>query len=101
MKLSSASYPTTKGGEKSMIYLVTYNLDRPDQDYQTLFAAIRSAGRAVHAMEHTWFVRTNYTVTQIRDTIAQHIGYSDKLFVCEVTNWASTRMGSGDWLSQI
>lgn len=84
-----------------MIYLVTYNLDRPDQDYRSLFAAIESVGRAVHAMEHTWFVRTSYTATQIRDSIARHIGASDKLFVCEATGWASQNMGAGDWLGQL
>ncbi len=85
----------------TMIYLVTYNLDRPDQDYKSLFAAIESVGRAVHAMEHTWFVRTNYTAAQIRDAITVHIGASDKLFVCEAAGWASHNMGTGNWLDQL
>ncbi len=47
--------------------IVSYDLNRPGQDYQTLFSAIRSLGGAIKVQKSVWYVDTNYDEKQARD----------------------------------
>lgn len=44
--------PMMKGGER-MTYLITYDLNRPRQDYQGLYQAIKQIGHWRHALQNT------------------------------------------------
>jgi len=39
-------------------YLVTYDLNQPQQEYEDLYDAIKSYSSYVHAMDSVWFIDT-------------------------------------------
>lgn len=66
------------------LYLVTYDLNRPGQDYQELYDRIKQCGNAWHGMQNTWFVETTKSAAQIRDHVGPALDRGDKLFVSRV-----------------
>ena len=65
-------------------YLVSYDLDKPGQDYTDLIAALRKAG-AVKLLYSQWGLATSSTAVQIRDYLQQFIDANDRLLVVELS----------------
>ena len=82
-------------------YLVTYDLNRPGQNYPQLYSAIQSVPHC-HALESVWFVQHQGGATKIRDWLVQYIDHNDRLFVVRIDEWASRRLMNkcGDWLKE-
>lgn len=68
-----------------MLYLVTYDLNKPGQDYKVLHEAIKSLGRRWHHLDSTWLVQSRLTVQQVTDHLTPKIDKSDRLLVLDVT----------------
>jgi hypothetical protein len=67
-----------------MNYLITYDLNKPGQNYNELYAAIEKYPNC-HPLKSVWFVKSNANATTIYDDLKQHIDKNDTLFVCEIT----------------
>lgn len=48
-----------------MVYLITYDLKKPGQDYSNVHDAIKSCGTWWHYLESTWLVDSYLTAEQI------------------------------------
>lgn len=84
--------------------LITYDLNRPGQNYPNLWDAIKRLGTHWHPLESVWFVETGLTSMQIRDALRPHIDTNDKLFVSRVVEaaWAGPfNAGAENWLKQV
>lgn len=68
-----------------MVYLITYDLKKPGQDYSNVHDAIKSCGTWWHYLESTWLVDGHLTVEQISARIRSHIDQNDRLLVIGVT----------------
>lgn len=66
------------------LYLVTYDLNRPGQDYPGLYDKISECGSAWHGMQNVWFVDTPWNAQRIRDHVIPTLDRGDKLFVSRV-----------------
>lgn len=81
-------------------YLITYDLNKPGQDYSGLYVAIKEIGSWMHPLDSTWFVETSQTAASIRDALAKKVDGSDKVFVTPVSGWASFNLaGLANWLA--
>jgi len=82
-------------------YLITYDLNKPGQNYEDLYKAITETGSSYrHGMQNIWFVETSTTGKAIRDFLIQYIDTGDKLFVTRLNDWASYNLGNvADWLN--
>ncbi len=67
-----------------MLYLVCYELKRPNQDYDSLYAAIEGIGNNIHATTSHWFVQTSLSAAQIYGRLKPHIDDNDYIFVTSV-----------------
>lgn len=80
------------------VYLISYDLVSPGQHYPQVHAAIRSIGEWSKPLESTWFVKTNLSVSQVRDTVQKAMDSNDKLLVIQVTrNMAGFRLPDAVW----
>ena len=83
-----------------MKYLITYDLNSPGQNYEALYKAIKSTGDWIHALQNTWFVKSQYTASEIRDQLMKVVDSGDEIFVTEISGWASCNMSkAADWLN--
>ena len=61
--------------------LVTYDLDKPGQDYNAIHAKIKSLGRWYHPQQSVFYVHTGLSAKQAHDAIASVMDSNDKLIV--------------------
>lgn len=69
-------------------YLITYDLNKKDKDYASLYDAIKdcSTGVWAHILDSTWLVKSNLTVQQINEKIKSVTDSNDNIFIVELTN---------------
>ena len=77
-----------------ILQLISYDLQKPGQNYPNLFDAIKSVGTGWwHCLESVWIVKTGLTSTQVRDTLQSHLDANDKLLVVALGgNWATSSL---------
>lgn len=76
-----------------MVHLINYRLNRPGQNYDSLYSAISSlSGDHWHNTTSSWLVDSSYTSTQIYNHLRPHIDANDELVVFRITR---------DWMGQL
>lgn len=85
-------------------YSITYDLGNPNRDYDNVTEAIKSLSHGYcRPTESHWFINSNATASEIRDTVGNVMDSDDKLMVNEVGDtWASLglRKATNDWLKK-
>ena len=85
-----------------MIYLISYDLNKPGQNYADLYEAIKSTGAWWHHLDSTWLVDTQLTAVQVSEKLRPCIDNNDNLLVIGVTKeyagWLSKT--AWDWLRE-
>ena len=73
-----------------MLYLVTYDLNKPGQKYAKLYETIKALGSWWHNLDSTWLVDSDLTAAQIRDRVRAVVDATDHLLVVRFSaDWAS------------
>ena len=82
------------------VYVITYDLNAPGQNYDALYDEIKSLGAWAHPMDSTWFVQTNLKATSIFDRLKKHLDSNDVIFISRVTEDYAAKLSSDmiDWL---
>jgi len=62
-------------------YIISYDLLKPGQNYQSLYGAIKSYTRWARINQSVWAVVTNNSAVQIRDHLLNHLDSNDRIFV--------------------
>ena len=87
------------------LYLILYQLKRPQQEYQQLYAAIRNLGPSRHlssSLTSAWMVLHAGSADTIRDILMAYVDENDRIFVAEVTVNSSGWLDNDDiaWITQ-
>lgn len=61
-------------------YIISYDL-RKTRDYESLYSAIKMYGTWARILESLWAIKTNQTVTQVRDHLQRYMDKDDRVFV--------------------
>lgn len=80
-----------------MVYLITYDLNNPGQNYDEVIKAIKAAstGAWCSYWKSSWVIQSNYTsASSVFDFIKPHLDKGDRCLVIEVRN---NKQG---WLTQ-
>jgi len=83
------------------VYCISYDLKKPDRDYEKLTEAIKTYGKWWHQTGSVWFIVSEQEASVIRDYLMQFIDKNDKLFVIRVVRgWAGTGFTTEeyDWI---
>lgn len=86
------------------VYIVGYDLRRPGQDYDKLFAAIKAYGTYWHCLDSTWIIRTSLTAQQVRNDLMRYIDQNDKMLVAELTGqaaWTGFTANDAQWMQNV
>lgn len=85
-------------------YVVTYDLHRPGQQYQTLIQQLESFNTRWRVQQSVWIVATSLAAAAVRDKLTPHLDSNDKLIVAGLDGEAAWR-GYGEdvtkWLKSI
>lgn len=66
--------------------LVTYDLDKPGQNYEAVHAKIKSLGRWYHPQFSVFYLHSTLSPKQAHDAIAAVMDSNDKLIVAAIAN---------------
>lgn len=66
------------------VYVVSYDLNRPGQDYQDLHEAIKACGSWWHCLDSTWMVSSQMAAIDIANRLWPTMDQNDKLLVTPV-----------------
>lgn len=83
------------------VYLISYDLDKPGQDYPRLITELERLG-AVKVLYSEWMFRSTSSAKEIRDWLKSFIDSNDMLLVVALTGeaaWTSL-MVSNDTFKQ-
>jgi shikimate 5-dehydrogenase len=69
-------------------YLISYDLDKPGQNYEKLIARLKEIG-AVKALYSEWIIRNTVSAKDIRDDLNRFIDGNDMLLVVALTGEAA------------
>ena len=67
-----------------MILLITYDLNKPGQDYTRLHNEIKKANTWWHYLESTWIISTDLSVLRWSNRLQKHMDKNDHLLVVEI-----------------
>jgi len=84
-------------------YLISYDLNKPGQNYSALHEKIKSLGGWCHCLESTWVVTHPGPAVAIRDALTKVMDSSDALFVAKLTGeaaWIGLFGDRTDWLKK-
>ena len=86
-----------------MTYIISYDLNRPRQEYNDLYKAIKDASTGwCHPLDSTWFITSNLTAVQVRDRLNAVTDSSDAVIVATVSSpaaWFGLTQELTDWLN--
>ena len=81
-----------------MVYSISYDLRKPDRNYEDLYKGIQSFGYWWHQTGSNWIIATNKNCAEIRDYLKQFIDANDKLFVVALQkNWAAVGFSQNEY----
>ena len=66
-----------------MIYLISYDLNEPQQNYPLVIEAIKKYQHC-HVMQSLWFISTNENIREVTEKLMNCIDDNDWLFVCPI-----------------
>lgn len=71
----------------SKLFLVTYDLNKPGQNYSELYEQLKNLGESQHPLESTWFVKIQGEVTadDVYRKLRDFIDEKDTVFVVDIT----------------
>jgi len=83
--------------------LIGYDLNRNDDDYSELIAAIKNlTGTWWHNLDSTWLVKTDLSASQVRDHLKPHLDSNDEMLVIDITGdsaaWTGFSPKASKWL---
>lgn len=84
-------------------FVITYDLNKPGQNYSSLHDAIKQLGQWWHCQDSTWVVVSGLTATQIRDALKSKMDSKDNLLVVQsagVGAWFGFSQECSDWLKE-
>lgn len=82
-------------------YIISYDLNRPGQDYASLHKAIKELGAWWHHLDSTWLVVTSKTAKQVRDALVREIDSNDQILVVRPSGegaWQGFNDKGSQWL---
>lgn len=68
------------------VYLISYDLRKPGQNYTPLYDAIKAYGDWQHPMESLWAVYAGGDADSISDNLRKHLDDNDCLFVARLAD---------------
>lgn len=84
------------------LILITYDLNRPGQDYKDLHETIKALGTWWHFLDSTWIVKCYLAPSQVWEKLSTVTDANDSFLILDVT--ADSRAGwlpedAWDWLN--
>lgn len=85
------------------VYSVSYDLNKPGQDYSGLLTELRASPGYLYFLKSGWLIGTNESPNQVWDRLAKHIDKGDKLLIIQSVNykWGWLTEEQWEWIDKL
>ncbi len=66
-----------------MVYVVSYDLRKPGQDYKGLFDELQASATWWHFLESTWLIATSEGASELYDRLRMHLDQGDSILIIQ------------------
>lgn len=66
-----------------MLFVVSYDLRKPGQDYSGLLEQLKNSGAWWHYLDSTWLINTSDSAAELYNRLAPHLDRGDSLLIIE------------------
>lgn len=66
------------------IFMISYDLNKPGQNYSKVRETIESFEAWCHYLESTYLIKTYSSIETVNEAISKHLDGSDRVIVCKV-----------------
>ena len=66
-----------------MVYVVSYDLRKPGQDYKGLFDELEASSSWWHYLESTWLIATLESANELYNHLRKHLDGGDRLLIIQ------------------
>ncbi|HEV8415818.1 MAG TPA: hypothetical protein VGQ49_19665 [Bryobacteraceae bacterium] len=82
-------------------YLISYDLDKPGQNYPRLIARLQAHG-AVRVLLSQWALTSTWSAEQLRNDLQAYMDTNDRILVVEISGqWAYSNIMASENFKQI
>lgn len=68
-----------------MVYLITYDLNKPGKDYTSLYSALKQyVYIRDNGLDSVWFVSTTWRAVDIYNHLRIHLDDTDRIFITQI-----------------
>ncbi len=82
-------------------FIISYDLNKPGQDYSSLYEEIKTLGSWRHNLDSTWVVNSSLSAEQIRDRLWAEMDNNDAILVAKsagIGAWSGLDNSASKWL---
>nr|WP_321026305.1 hypothetical protein [Clostridium neonatale] len=79
------------------VYMISYDLNKPGQNYSKVHEDIESLGVWCHYLDSTYLVKSYYSIFDAEKIVTQHLDSSDKLIICEIDKPVRGWLSNDNW----
>ena len=81
------------------VYLVSYDLKKPGQNYEALYKLLQSSGTYAHVLDSAWLVNSPLAAKDVLLALTPALDKNDSIFVTQVSGAAwQLPVKFNDWL---
>lgn len=66
-----------------MVYVISYDLSKPNRNYEDLHEELKKSSSWWHYLESTWLIYTNESASELYNRLSKHIDKDDRLLIIE------------------
>ncbi len=66
-----------------MVYVVSYDLRKPGQDYKGLFDELQASPSWWHYLESTWLIATSESANDLYNRLRMHLDRGDSILIIQ------------------
>lgn len=82
-------------------YIISYDLNKPGQDYNSLYEAIKTYSNWCHPHKSIWIIKSDDTASAIHKNLMKYIDINDTILVVNLSReaaWNNLSQKNSDWL---
>lgn len=80
-----------------MVHMISYDLNKPGQNYDNVHEAIEGLGVWCHYLESTYLVNTSLSLDDVQSKVTSCLDASDRMIICEINKPINGWLSEEQW----
>lgn len=79
------------------IFMISYDLNKPGQDYAELWKALEGFGAWCHYLDSTYLIKTSSNIYDVEKALSAYLDESDRMIICQIVKPIRGWLTNKEW----